>query len=189
MTTNIDWTQEFAGFFHWCHPRLTEVLDASGVRELWLQGEAYRYFRRHRTGGTLCVYTNTHNKSDLAFYATDTDESPIAVVEIKLLGLDYQSKMLTGHSDLRPYVTHASGQRFVFDRTHADQAHPKVNSVLGDYKKLLVEPHGRRFLILVLNTACPGSGFGEAVQNVDFGGPGDVVHDRSPVTVTCWEIR
>ena len=35
-----DYPQELREFLTWCAPRLEEVLDAVGVRELWLQGEA-----------------------------------------------------------------------------------------------------------------------------------------------------
>jgi hypothetical protein len=188
MTTKIDWLDEFSRFFAWCQPRLPEVLDAGGAREVWLQGEAYRYFRKHRPAGPLCLYANCHDRNDLAFYATDDAETPIALAEIKLFGLDYYPKNLTGYADLRPYVAPPRG-RFVFEPTHAARCHPKESSILKDYRKLLRATDGRRFMLLVLDTRAPASEFGTAIQNVDFGRRGVVVHDHAPVKVTCWEVR
>ena len=188
MTARINWPEEFSKFFAWCQSRLPEVLDASGAREVWLQGEAYRYFRLHRPDGPLCLHTNSHDRNDLAFYATDTSETPVALAEIKLFGLDYYSKNLTGYSDLRPYVRPARG-RFIFDGNHAARCHPKESSILKDYRKLLRQPAGRRFLLLVLDTRATAQAFGHAIQNIDFGRRGTVVHEEAPVRVTCWAVR
>lgn len=183
-----DYPQELREFLTWCAPRLEEVLDAVGVRELWLQGEAYRYFRHHRPNGQLALYTNAHNKNDLAFYASHDDDTPEAVVEIKLYGLaGYYSKNLTGHSSMTPYREPGKDERFVFTAEHARQCHPQEGSILKDYRKLLAQT-GRRYILLLLDTRRPPDAFGRAVQRVDFGGPGTSLLSTEKCAAMVWEV-
>lgn len=183
----INYTQELKDFLAWCQPRLEEVLEAGGAREVWLQGEAYRYFRFHRPAGALWLYTNACNKNDLAFYQTSDAQVPDAVVEIKLYGLDYLHKNLTGHHSLAPYREPSSNERFRFLPAHAANCHPREGSILKDYNKLLNQS-GRRYLLLVLNTGQPANTFGRAIQRVDFGGPGTTVLKTGKCSGTVWEI-
>jgi len=181
------WQKEFEEFFSWCAPRLKEVMEAGGVRELWLQGEAYRYFRHHRPGGLLNVWTNTCNRNDLAFYADEDSESPYLVLEMKLYALNFLTKNLTGFSDMRPYQAPSQeNARFTFTPRH--RCHPREGSILKDYRKLLKQPGCMRLLMLVLNTATDVNEFGEAIQRVDFGTPGVDVFKKDHVHVRWWEI-
>lgn len=183
----IDYAQELESFLAWCHPRLEEVFGADGAREVWLQGEAYRYFRYHRPTGPLYLYTNAHNKNDLAFFAPTEHDQPDAVVEIKLYGLNFLQKNLTGYHSLAPYRELSEGGRFCFQPEHAERCHPQEGSILKDYKKLLSQA-GRRYLLLVLNTANEPNAFGKAIQRVDFGGPGRTVLQNRNFAATVWEI-
>ena len=183
----IDYIREIQDFLVWCQPRLEEVFDAGGAREVWLQGEAYRYFRFHRAAGPLGLCTNAHNKNDLVFYKNDEAEEPDAVMEIKLYGLAYLLKNLTGHHSLTPYRKPSDDGRFLFLPRHAAKCHPKEGSILKDYRKLLGQS-GRRFLLLILNTGQPANDFGKAIQIVDFGGPGRTVLRTGKCSATVWEI-
>lgn len=188
MENSIDYPQELRTFLAWCAPRLEELLDAGGVREVWLQGEAYRYFRFHRSKGPLALYTNAYKKNDLAFYGSDADHEPDAVVEVKLYGrAGYYSKNLTGHSSMTPYREPAKRERFVFTPDHAIQCHPKEGSILKDYRKLLAQ-QGRRYMLLVLDTRQLADNFGRAIQRVDFGGKGTSLLRTAKCAATLWEV-
>lgn len=182
-----NYPRELREFLAWCAPRLEEILDAVGAREVWLQGEAHRYFRHHRARGPLAVCTNAHNKNDLAFYECETADEPAAVVEIKLYGLDYLQKNLTGYHTLAPYLKPAGNRRFRFQPGHAAKCHPREGSILKDYQKLLAQT-GRRYLLLVVNTQRPANAFGQAIQRVDFGGPGLNVLKTSKCSATLWKV-
>jgi hypothetical protein len=188
--TTRAWVAEFARFFAWCHSRLLEVFDASGCRELWLQGEAYRYFRHHRSEGALCVWTNEHKKNDLAFYRTDDDMQPEMVMEIKLLGNHFYTKTLTGFSDMRPYRSpEKPRERFTFDPALAEQHHPREGSLLKDYAKLLSDDTKIRLLMLVHDMRNPETGLGRALQCVDFGHRGLEVGGDASYRATIWEVN
>lgn len=187
-----DYETELNVFLEWCQSRLVEVFDAGGVREVWLQAEAFRYFRYHRKHGPVCLWTNAHNRNDLAFYETDESSEPVAVVEIKLFGLKgYYSKNLTGHSDMSPYVAPPDGERFTFRPEHAGRCHRTEGSILKDYQKLLAQGRGaKRFMLLVLDTrsADDADAFGRAIGCVDFGGPGVTVLSAAGCSATLWEV-
>lgn len=183
----INYTHELRDFLAWCSPRLEEVLDAGGAREIWLQGEAYRYFRFHRAAGALALWTNAHNKNDLAFYESEDANEPDAVVELKLCGLDYMPKNLTGYHSLAPYSELPGRRRFVFLPEHAIRCHPKEGSILKDYAKLL-EQRGRRYLLLVIDARRQPNAFGAAIQRVDFGGPGRPILETEKCRAIVWEV-
>lgn len=79
LTRKVDWLPEF---FRLHADQIKRILPAGGCRELWLQGEIYLYLsdRGLSTNATL-------NKYDL--YLEDS-----FVMELKLLGGDYQRKVL-----------------------------------------------------------------------------------------------
>ena len=198
MTTHLGkygfWKRELSGFFDWCAPRLQQVVDAAGVRELWLQGEAFRYFRHERDAGSLPVWVNCHKRNDLVCFDSPADTAvPMMIAELKLYGLEgYFSKNLTGYSDLHPYVQPRSArQRFVFQPEHAAQCNPREGSILKDYQKLLkrrAEDDCLCLLVLVLDTRRTPDGFGGAIQQVDFGGPSKVLFRSDDLLVKLWQI-
>jgi hypothetical protein len=80
LTKKVDWLPDF---FSLHADRIKRILPASGCRELWLQGEIYLYLS---DDGLL---TNaTQSKYDLYMEGG-------FVMELKLLGGDYQRKVLS----------------------------------------------------------------------------------------------
>ena|GEM_PF-2148225 len=90
MTDRIDWPSLFLSVFESVSNTLSIVLQAAGCREGWLQGEFFRY------GHSLNIPIDVNDfdlgnrqKADLS-----SDHHPKMVAEIKIVGADYQSKMI-----------------------------------------------------------------------------------------------
>lgn len=84
----LDWLAHFEQFFLHIATPLAVVLDADGCREGWLQGEFYRYGRRH--GPKLSTNTSTDSpqkKFDLLCGC------PPMLAEIKIAGGNYYAKV------------------------------------------------------------------------------------------------
>lgn len=86
-TEELDWLAYFARFFWQAAAPLAEVLDADGCREGWLQGELFRYGRRHGPKlSTNASVGSRRRKFDLLC------KCPPMVAEIKICGGSYQTK-------------------------------------------------------------------------------------------------
>lgn len=79
LTKKVDWIPDF---FSRNAGRIEQILPASGCRELWLQGEIYLYL-----SGDGLLTNATQRKYDLYMEGC-------FVMELKLLGGDYQRKVL-----------------------------------------------------------------------------------------------
>ncbi len=86
--------------------RLSIVLEANGCRELWLQGEIYRYLNENE----IRAQTNVKFKSVDPYKSYDLvkKEDNGFIIEIKIIGGDHQSKMLSIFEEdfLRLYRLH-----------------------------------------------------------------------------------
>ena len=187
------WHKEFTAFFEWCEERLREVLDAPGAREIWLQGEAFRYFRYHRKNGSLIFWTNDYKRNDFVCYHSEESNNPSMIAEIKLYGLNYLAKNLTGHYDMSPYIRPSNEMRFVFTSDDAKKCHPKESSILRDYRKLLEQKNdgnllAMMLLILDMRAAGNSNSFGEAIQVVDFGRDGVDLFEDEDILIRCWTV-
>ena len=80
LTKKIDW---LPGFFSTHADRIKRILPAGGCRELWLQGEIYLYL-----SGDGLLTNATQRKYDLYMEGG-------FVMELKILGGDYQRKVLS----------------------------------------------------------------------------------------------
>lgn len=79
LVKTVDWIPEF---FHQNSQRVDRILSAGGCRELWLQGEMYLFLNEDelRTNATKKKY--------------DLYKEGCFVIELKLLGGNYQRKVL-----------------------------------------------------------------------------------------------
>lgn len=84
LTQRVNWISEF---FEKISNRLTRILSAGGCRELWLQGEIYLYLDDStvKTNATLKKY--------------DVYKENSFILEIKLLGGNYQKKVISRLED------------------------------------------------------------------------------------------
>ena len=196
------WQQELSTFFDGVLPVFKELRDAQGVRELWLQAEAARYFWYHRPDGPLPLRLNHlmahRTRPDFACLASEPDGEPVMAAELKVYYLNSFYKNLTGHSagnnqDLLSKARTDDG-RYLFTPELAERCHPREGSILKDYRRLL---HLRAnpqlsscqfLLLLVLDLEYEGNTFGEAIQKADFGGPGVILAEQDNFRVTAWFV-
>ena len=81
------WTEYFTAFFDQSEAARGVVLNASGCREGWIQGEFFRFGQGRRL--RVNEYPLGGNKKADLF----CDVSPRMIAEIKILGADYFGKM------------------------------------------------------------------------------------------------
>ena len=202
MNSKEFWSQEFSAFFDGVLPVFKELRDAHGVRELWLQAEAARYFWYHRSGGALPFRLNHRmahrTRPDFACLASEPDGEPVMAAELKVYYLNSFYKNLTGHSegknqDLLSEARTTEG-RYLFTPELAERCHPSEGSILKDYKRLVqlrTNPQLSRcqlLMLLVLDLEYEGNTFGEAIQMADFGGPGLTLAERDNFRVLAWFV-
>lgn len=93
---NTDWIELFEEFFKSRSDAIGEIFDATYCRENWLHGELFRWFRFRRSYSTFKVDSLPLSNSHKADFSAE-EPTPL-VGEIKLLGWDYQPKVITGGS-------------------------------------------------------------------------------------------
>lgn len=205
------WTEELGAFFSWVLPRFSELRDAHGVRELWLQAEAARYFWHHRPDGPLPFRLNHRmahrTRPDFACLAAEPDGNPVMGAELKVYYLNSFYKNLTGHSQKNSEALLADARtdegRYLFTPELADRCSPREGSILKDYHRLvhlraMSEHAGCLLMVLQVldleygrdaKSGEPTTEFGEAVQKADFGGPGVVLAEQNNFRVTAWFVN
>ena len=81
------WTSFLIEFFDNIQDALSEVLNASGCREGWLQGEFFRY------GAERDLRVNEYSLGGQKRADLYCPKEPRMIAEIKIIGADYQAKM------------------------------------------------------------------------------------------------
>ena len=102
-TSTRFWFRALSAFFRGISGNLAEVLDAQSCREAWLQGEMFRWFRKHRQVGEFWTNAFSISKRCNADIGADT---PFPMRgELKVLGANFGHKVLTGGA-LSPLLPH-----------------------------------------------------------------------------------
>ena len=195
------WIHELQALFEDVGPSLTEVLDAWGCREGWLQGEAFRFFRRRgkdrydfRVNELPLVLDDSNGKSkkaDLAFYV---DNELACFGELKLYGTaGYYAKNLTGGAQLGPYLAKVNAGETVVFRNDASLEKEAQGGLLWDYYRLVKHQNSKnagvsRLLVLVLDRREQPDDFGRVISNVEFEKPAKVLLSSPALLVKVWAL-
>ncbi len=156
------WLKKMEQFFERKKVALTEVLDAAGCREGWLQGELFREFRA-MPGFMMNEFLI--KKGETADIACAKQMAG----ELKSIGADYSPKCITGGA-LRPFLKR--------DIPQLDSSDSDLNlgswGLVPDYFRLLnapLPPGGSRLLILVADVQKSSTGsLATALRTIDFAG-------------------
>lgn len=172
------WLESFKQFFS-SHARLIdEIFDASGCREGWLQGEMYRYFKTRRPIDVNTFAYPLGGKADISASA------PTAMVaEVKLLGGDYQRKVLTGGA-LGPLLA----MRGTIRRHHRAKLALGSFGLIPDYKRLTSVRSKERILILVVDKHSHGD-LSELLRKIHFHGECQEVDRGGRMLARLWQLR
>jgi hypothetical protein len=176
------------------------VLNASGCREGWLQGEAFRFFRSKKAA----IYTNylplhgdtdTGKKTaDFAFYESDDDTAKLELVaELKVYGeLNFQTKIVTGGGLREVKRRIAEAGVATFDDNLADRNLQVGWGLLSDYYRLVDFNAGSdkpaRMLILCVQKADVPDTLGKILSKIEFEAAGTTLLDTPQVWVKAWFV-
>ncbi|ACY15382.1 hypothetical protein [Haliangium ochraceum] len=192
------WIDGLRGFFREVEPRLKEMLDASGCREGWLQGEMFLHFRARDD----YFYVNEERlsqeagrrgrKADFSAYPSHDDNAALWMIgELKVLGMrGYQRKVL-GLS-LQPFLERlARGEvQLSVDELRED---PGTWGLVGDYWRLQnveADEEVPRLLVLVLDVrhANQADDLGKVLHALEFDPPAQVLHQCDSFITKCWPV-
>lgn len=195
-----DWVDEMRMFFAAVQEPLSMVLSATGCREGWLQGEAFRFFRSKG----VALYTNEitlpspsgkkNRKADLAVYSGhDADATLLLISEIKVYGERYFfEKNLTGGSLAEvSRRLGADGSPLTFSDCARDRQLVVGSGLLTDYFRLVdftSSDKPARLLILCVKKDESPDRFGSTLRCVEFEGAGVVICDTKNLWVKCWTV-
>ncbi len=141
---------------------LSIVLNATGCREGWLQGEFYRHLIERDKDFRVNEYKiPPGGKADL----NGKKPSPM-VGEIKIYGVyGYQKKNIDGHSNIDMYLPIDKGHRIDVTEEHINRA--KSGSLLNDLIRLRkIQEDLERYMIVVIHKNEQVDKFGEAIQAI-----------------------
>jgi hypothetical protein len=163
------WPELFKEFFRIIDKPLGEVFCAEGLREMWLQGEFYRYFKPQydsfRINHSL---NNSRIKHDLY-----SEQPTKMIAEIKVYGWDFQGKNLDG-SSIKKYseeVSKSNNGRLYFDKARIDNLTGMGEGVyLSDVRRLHnINQQIEKYMILILKKRIapnPDDEFGRVIKSV-----------------------
>lgn len=140
------------------------MLPAVGCREGWLQGELFRFYR---SGPDSAFVVNSHKLANARGTVDLRGSAPFRwIAELKIYGLDYLSKNITGRSNIDAFVpVRANGRVFVGD-AHLATVHPTEGSLLKDLLRLRSEDEPNRYMVLVIYLDRQRTTFGQAIQAI-----------------------
>lgn len=221
VTTNhACWNDAFEAAFRHKHmlENLPTVLNATGCREGWLQGELYRLFRQspsidvpEKVAGEFLVnsYAYSFDKRMKADFCWKQSNGNYAMVgELKVLGIrTYQPKNLYG-GGLEGFVTHRgdriqvtvevpgasdSRPKLKISGYHDDIAIQKGNSLMMDAWRLtqIVDSSISKFLILVCKTSYGESQadqVGEAIKSLKLKDAFEQTFEFPTYFVRMWRL-
>lgn len=194
-----NWCEEWRQFFMEVQKPLTSVLNANGCREGWLQGEAYRYFRRK----SVAMYTNylalprpaglRNRKADFAIYGSDVDDAPLCfVAELKVYGeRGYYQKNLTGGSLGEVCRRLPKDGPLIFADCERDRRCVEGAGLLADYFRLVDFDRrisAARMLILCVQKDNRPDEFGKLLGRIEFEAAVKRI-DAEGFWVKCWPIK
>ena len=158
----MKWIGLFEQVFDSISEPLSVVLNATGCREGWLQGEFYRHLIEQDKDFRVNEYKIAPRaKADLY------GEKPSRMVaEIKVYGVwNYYQKNIDGHSNIDMYLPIDKGQRIDVTEEHINRAKP--GSLLNDLIRLRkIQEDLERYVILVIHKNEHADKFGEAIQAI-----------------------
>jgi hypothetical protein len=155
------WPDLFLDFFRSISPHLTVVLNASGCREGWIQGELYRHFWTPQNRLLVnCSYSSNRVKHDI--YCEQPTEM---VAELKVYGYaEYYNKNLYGKSNIKRFLPAVVGGRVALSHSEIHRLQPAAGSYLSDVLRLQTVPSTvERYMILVIQKAGEADEFGRAI--------------------------
>ena len=178
------WLEKFEDFFKsgdFAH-EMSVVLEASSVRELWLQGELLLHFTKKinaLNGGRLRGNDRPieqagkgYSKADFAGYTADGKLDFLG--ELKVLGLSgYLGKCFCGHQGLLGDIIKKLENEGSLTVSDTDEWRLKNKGyLLADYFRLVDYPESiTKALFLVLETRGNEiNNLGRVLQSVNFGG-------------------
>jgi hypothetical protein len=175
MTTNdTPWIDDIARWFadRDNARRFAKVMGYTGCRELWLQAELAMWLEHHRglaadgDWDTNLLIAN-YGRSDLG--VRDDKGGLELALEVKVLGGDYQTKVLTGSAGtLKSFVAGLKERSWKVEPGDLDDF--KGFSLLSDYRRLHTLPNAREkvLLLVVDNRKGADSGLGEALAKIEL---------------------
>lgn len=167
---------------------LAEVLNASGCREGWLQGEL---FRRLRAKGIQDIRTNDYPYAGNVRVRADLWVPEKMVAEIKVLGdSGFHPKVIDGLASVRRlresyHPPGAGGRRTV---TKENIENSLGSSLLWDFKRLTrVEDRYERILLLIIQTSGQPDEVGRALHAVQLPGT-ETTRDFGGFVARAWTL-
>lgn len=164
---------------------LNEILNATGCREGWLQGELFRYYRRVDPAFSVNTFAlGNGKKADL--HGTLPEEW---VAELKIYGqAGYFHKNIYGYSDISEFLPSSPEQRVDVTQQHLDAVHPKEGSLLKDCLRLRgIKSVQHKFMVLVIHKYDPPDDFGLAISAIRLS-QAEVTFDYSDFLLRIWRI-
>jgi hypothetical protein len=165
------------------------VLEATGCREGWLQGELFRRLSPLDLGFSVNTFQIPDGKADIS----GTVPTRMAG-EIKVYGISgYQNKNLAGYSNIDEYDPGEYGLRRDWTWEEIASLAPAKGSFLRDAQRLFTLQTSDRaveeaYLILVLFLNGPPSTFGRVIQAVRLPCP-EITFEYEQFTVRIWRIE
>jgi hypothetical protein len=193
------WANELRSFFGARAVELADVLTAGGCREGWIQGEAFRHFRRERG---LAFYCNAHpvpygKAADFAVYDSHEDDADLLfLAELKVLGsVNYQPKNITGRgADAKRLraLLRSRGDLVVTARQYRHAMEINEGSLVRDYFRII---HAKetdsvvRALLLVLDLRGTPDTVGEVLRAIEFEHRARTIFASADFIVKAWFLR
>lgn len=200
MKSEAQWIAAWRGFFESVAEPLSNVLDAQGCREGWLQAEAFRYFRQRE----VALYVNylvlpgpaglKNRKADFASYTSHSDDAALEFVgELKVYGeAGFYKKNLTGGNFQEALRRLRRDGSVTFKNIPRDRQLVAGPGLLADYFRLVDYDAGAdsptRFLMLCVRRATKPDEFGATLAKAEFERAGVLLLDREDMYVKAWSV-
>lgn len=164
------------------------ILDASDVRERWIQGEIYL------AANAIGVRGFSVSKSVENYPDADLSHVPAGLVEmlgeLKVLGRDYESKVFSGTAN-PPFTEELSHSgQLLLTPEHPELMRNNLGYLLYDYKKLIsYNGTALRILILLLDRRRRQTTLGRLLEAVEFEAPGRIIVDQGDWNCKAWHVQ
>ncbi len=179
----MKWIDLFEQVFNSIAEPLSVVLNATGCREGWLQGEFYRHLiERDKDFMVNEFEIAPRAKADLY------GEKPSRMVaEVKVYGVwNYYQKNIDGHSNIDMYLPIDEGQRIDVAEEHINRA--GSGSLLNDLIRLRkIQEDLEKYMILVIHKNAQVDRFGEAIQAIRLT-QNEFTFEYPDFLVRIWEV-
>lgn len=188
--TPSNWFDMFSIVFNNVQQTLPIILKCNSCRELWLQGEMFRFITPYDPKFQVNVLIDKRIKDKRIKVDLYGSRFGKMVGELKVYGLSgYYNKNICGTSNIDSFIPERNNGRILIGQSHLKKLNMKESSILKDYSRIMeISEQFEKYLILVVHKNGQKDDFGKAISAIKFSGE-ELTLDFPFFFVRIWKLK